>query len=363
MRRERINVKGREMKPDTHVQHILEDATHGRPITKAEAVQLLHLPENSLEASLLRATANIVSRRRFANSGLLLGQIGVDMAPCEGDCAFCFFAKSHTSVQAALLPTEEIVARCERFARGGAQGVFLMTMHRFGFEWFRDLCSELRRLIPAQLEILANVGDVTASQLQEFRAAGVTGAYHVCRIREGIDSCMTPAARRTTIERILEAGLEWYNMCEPLGPEHTPEELAEQIWLGVDLPCTQHGVMQRFPVPGSSLYHYGQVSLPRLGQVAAVVALATIGRENVKSIAVNVSNLVGLFSGANAFFPEAGEPDEQTIQAEAAQTKEGFTTALWRQSNEITTADCRAMMTAAGFSHLMGTDGKPRMLL
>jgi biotin synthase len=351
------------MKTDTNVQRILEDATHGRPITKAEAILLLHLPENSLEASLLRTTANAVSRRRFANSGLLLGQIGVNMAPCEGDCAFCFFAKSHTSVQAAVLPTEEIVARCERFARGGAQGVFLMTMHHFGFEWFRNLCAELRRLIPAQLEILANVGDITISQLRELRTAGVTGAYHVCRIREGIDSCMTPADRRKTIERILEAGLAWYNMCEPLGPEHTPEELAEQIWLGVDLPCTQHGVMQRFPVPGSPLYRHGQVSLPRLGQVAAVVALATIGQENVKSIAVNVSNLVGLFSGANAFFPEAGEPDEQTIQAEAAQAKAGFTTALWRQSNEITTADCRAMMTAAGFSHLLGTDGKQKIPL
>jgi len=347
------------MKLDLNLARILRDAQDGKPISKAEAEILLALPENSLEASVLRATANAISRERFANSGLLLGQIGVDMAPCEGDCAFCFFAKSHTPVQAALLPTEEIVARCERFARGGAQGVFLMTMHRFGFEWFRDLCAELRRLIPAQLEILANVGDVTASQLQEFRAAGVTGAYHVCRIREGVDSCMTPAGRRTTIERILEAGLSWYNMCEPLGPEHTPQELVEQMWLGVDLPCTQHGVMQRFPVPGSPLYHHGQVSLSRLGQVAAVVALATIGRENVKSIAVNVSNLVGLFSGANAVFPEAGEPDEQPIQTEAVQSKEGFTTALWRQSNEITTADCRAMMMAAGFSHLMGTDGRP----
>ncbi len=72
---------------------------------------------------------------------------------------------------------------------------------------------------PRKLEILANVGDVTASQLQEFRAAGVTvtGAYHVCRIREGVDSCMTPADRRKTIERILEAGLSWYNMCEAAG--------------------------------------------------------------------------------------------------------------------------------------------------
>ena len=83
------------MKPDANVQRILEDATHGRPITKAEAVQLLHLPENSLEASLLRSTANVVSRRRFANSGLLLGQIGVNMAPC-GETAPFVSLPSHT---------------------------------------------------------------------------------------------------------------------------------------------------------------------------------------------------------------------------------------------------------------------------
>ncbi|HNR99684.1 MAG TPA: hypothetical protein PKX48_06315 [Planctomycetota bacterium] len=336
---------------------LLKDALEGRPIEKAEAAFLLALPEDSLEAALLRAAATTINRRRFGNGGLLLGQIGVDMAPCEGDCAFCFFAKSHTTVQPALLSVEEIAARCERFARGGARGVFLMTMHRFGFEWFRDLCAELRARIPPQLEILANVGDVAASQLREFKAAGVAGAYHVCRLREGLDSCMNPAARRATIERIIDAGLAWYNLCEPVGPEHTPAELAEQLWLGVDLPCVQHGAMQRFPVPGSPLYRHGQVSLPRLGQIVAVAALATMGKEHVKSIAVNVSNLVGLFSGANAFFPEGGEPEGRP--EESASPKEGFTTALWRQSSEITTADCREMLAAAGFSHLMDTAGRP----
>ena len=354
------------MNTNGEVERILKDAANGRPITKAEAVTLLGLPENSFGAALLRSTATAVNRRRFANSGLLLGQIGVDMAPCDGDCAFCFFAKSHTTIQASILPTDAIAARCERFASGGAQGVFLMTMHRFGFDWFRDLCAELRRRIPPQLEIMANVGDISVAQLDELRAVGVTGAYHVCRLREGVDSRMTPAARRATIERILQAGLSWYTMCEPLGPEHTPAEVADQMWLGVDLPCTQHGVMQRFAVPGSPLCHYGQVSLSRLGQVAAVVTLATLGSKTVRSIAVNVSNLVGLFSGANAFFPEAGEPVEQETkdaQADATLGSDGFTTALWRQSNEITTADCRAMMLAAGFSHLMGTDGSPSVPL
>jgi biotin synthase len=340
------------------LNEVLEEARNGRPITKEEAEFLLSFSENSLEAVLTRAVANIVSRRRFNNSALLLGQIGVDMSPCDGDCSFCFFAKSHTTIQASVLSAGEIIARCERFAAGGAQGVFLMTMHRFGFEWFRDLCVELRKSIPEHLEILANVGDISLDQLKELKDVGITGAYHVCRLREGVDSCMDPASRRATIQRIIEAGLAWYNLCEPIGPEHTPQELAEQIWLGVELPCHQHGAMQRFPVPGSPLYEKGQISISRLGQIVAVIALATSNKKEMTSIAVNVSNIVGLFSGANAFFPEAGEPEAYET-AQDGQAKEGFTTALWRQSNEITTADCREMLSAAGFSNLMDTHGKP----
>ncbi len=334
------------MRANDWIEGILKEAGEGRPIARAEAETLLALSPDSLEAARLCAAANVVSRRRFNNRGLLLGQIGVDMAPCDGDCAFCFFAKSHTRIEPALLPTEEIVHRCERFAAGGASGVFLMTMHRFGFEWFRDLCAELRQRIPASLEILANVGDIPLGQMRELRDAGVAGAYHVCRLREGTDSCMTPASRIATIDRIIESGLDWYTLCEPVGPEHAPSELAEQIWMGVERPCRQHGAMQRFPVPGSPLYAKGQISVQRLNQIAAVVALATRNKPEVKSIAVNVTNLAGLFCGANAFFPEAGEPENQP-QAEAAA---GFTTALWRQSAEITTADCRVLFAAAGFS-------------
>jgi biotin synthase len=351
------------MKPDPKVEGILREAADGRPITRAEAETLLSFAENSLEAALLRDTANRVSRQRFANRGLLLGQIGVDMAPCGGDCAFCFFAESHTTIQPSTLPTEEVIARSHRFAAGGASGVFLMTMHRFGFDWFRDLCATLRRSIPAHLEILANVGDASLSQMKELRAVGVSGAYHVCRLKEGTDSCMEPAGRRATIENIIESGLDWYNLCEPIGPEHTPRELVDQMWLGVDWPCRQHGAMQRFPVTGSRLGRHGLVSLSRLGQIVAVIALATAAKKETTSIAVNVSNIVGLFSGANAFFPEAGEPETRPCPAEGGPAQEGFTTALWRQSSEITTADCRHMLRAAGFSGLMDTRGEPSMEL
>ena len=339
---------------DSKIFQILKDAESGRAITKQEAIMLLSMSENSLEASVLRSVANTISRQRFNNNALLLGQIGVDMAPCDGDCGFCFFAKSHTKIEPFVLSSQEIIDRCNKFALGGAQGTFLMTMHRFGFDWFLELVTEIRKNVPKDFEILANVGDIGIEKIKLLKDVGVTGAYHVCRIKEGIDTCMQPKARIATIERLLEVGLDWYNMCEPIGTEHTPKELAEQIWTGVDYPATQHGAMQRFPVPGSPLFDKGQISLSRLGQIVSVITLATIGQKQLKSIAVNVSNLVGIFSGANAFFPEAGEPE---IQNDV--NKDGFTTALWRQSNEITTLDCRNMLTAAGFSNLINTKGEP----
>ena len=346
------------------VDGILKEALEGRSITKAEAEFLLSFSESSLEASLTRSAANIVSRKRFQNSALLLGQIGVSMAPCEGDCSFCAHAKSHTTIEPLTLSVDEVTTRCEGFARGGAQGVLLMTMHQFDFDWFLDLCSTLRKSISPSLEILANVGDISLDQLRALRYAGVSGAYHVCRLREGTDTHITPKRRRETIEWILEAGMAWYNSCDPIGPEHTPHELAEQIWLGVELPCRQHAAMRRFPVPGSPLYQNGQITLVRLAQIVAVIALATSQQENMTSIAVHEPNIIGLMSGANAFYPEAGEPAGQNnIDNASEQAHKGFTSALWRQKSEATTADCREMLAAAGFAQLIVTPGEAPVIL
>jgi biotin synthase len=145
---------------------------------------------------------------------------------------------------------------------------------------------------------------------------------------------------------MLEAGIDWYNLCEPIGPEHSPEELAEQIWLGVEMPCIQHGALQRFPVPGSPLYSKGMISLQKLGQIVAVIVLATLNKKELKYISAMLSSFVGLFSGANVIYSETGEPLEiETNNSSGA----GFSSAQWRQSNEITTLDCRNMLAAAGF--------------
>lgn len=339
---------------DERIRDILDATLAGRAPNRDECRHLLAFDPQSMEAGVLRAAANAISRRRFDNTGFLLGQIGVHMAPCDGGCAFCAFAKPHTTIRESTLSIEESIQRAEAFSRGGAAGIFIMTMHRFGFDWFLNYVSQMRKHIPAETQLLANVGDMSVDQMNSLRSAGMTGAYHVVRLGEGRDTRLTPAQRLATIERLRAAGLDWYNSCEPMGPEHTPEEIVEQIFMGLDLGPCQHAVMRRFPVPGSPLFRHGRLPLARQAQVVAVVALATLETPTVRSIAVHESNVLGLMSGANALYPEAGEPtDASDVADDAAQDKEGFSSALWRRSQEITTADCRTMLAEAGFDSVM----------
>lgn len=341
---------------DARFRDILDAALAGGAPSRNDCRHLLSFDARSLEAGVLRATADAISRRRFGNTGLMLGQIGVHMAPCDGGCAFCAFAKPHTTIRESTLSMEESIQRANAFSRGGVAGIFIMTMHRFGFDWFLDYVSQMRRHIPAETQLLANVGDMSVEQMGSLKAAGMTGAYHVVRLGEGRDTHLTAAQRLRTIERIRAVGLDWYNSCEPIGPEHAPEEIVDQIFMGLELGPCQHAVMRRFPVPGSPLFHHGRLPLARLAQVVAVVALATLETPTVRSIAVHESNVLGLTSGANALYPEAGEPPEIPEAGEDdSASKEGFSSALWRRSQEITTADCRMMLMETGFDAVVVT--------
>ena len=71
---------------------IVFQAQEGTAPTKEECAFLLDLPDASFEAGILKAAADAISRAKFADRGILLGQIGVEIAPCPGGCKFCSFA-------------------------------------------------------------------------------------------------------------------------------------------------------------------------------------------------------------------------------------------------------------------------------
>lgn len=103
-----------------------------------------------------------------------------------------------------------------------------------------------------------------------------------------------------------QAGLDFYYCYEPIGPEHTPEEMVEQIFLGVEYVCFQHGAMHRVFIPSSPLAKYGQISELRLAQITFIVALTSLHYPMLRSIGVHEPNLLGITADANAIYAETG---------------------------------------------------------
>lgn len=79
------------MQLDRTTERIIDNALAGKAPDRKDCVHLLDLQPTSLDASVVRSAADWVSRQRFNNKGILLGQIGIDASPCPGDCQFCTF--------------------------------------------------------------------------------------------------------------------------------------------------------------------------------------------------------------------------------------------------------------------------------
>jgi biotin synthase len=58
-----------------------------------------------------------------------------------------------------------------------------------------------------------------------MQKAGIDGVYHVCRLGEGAYTKLDPKPRIATMENAKRAGLELLDCLEPIGPEHTANEL------------------------------------------------------------------------------------------------------------------------------------------
>jgi len=338
------------VKVDDAISAILERAQEGVPPSKNDCRKMLECRHTSAEAALIRGVASAISRQRFGNEAIILGQIGIEIDACPGQCKFCSFGEEHTYFEPSMMSVDEIVASAKNFTHAGdLYALFIMTMHKFGFERLLDVVHRIREIMQVKPQIVVNIGDFDRTQADELRKAGVNGAYHVCRLREGRDTALDPEQRKRTIKIIRDAGLDWYYCCEPIGPEHSSEELVEQLFLGIQNGCFQHAAMRRVYIPTSPLAEFGQITELRLAQVTAVVALASLGCQDTKNIAVHEPNLIGLTSGANVVYAETGANPRDTEEETSG-----------HRGRDIRA--CKAMLYEAGFDDLLVAPNEHRSI-
>ncbi len=285
------------------IADILRRGAGGEGLEHGQAVELLSLPLRSREVAALMQTAEELSHSRFGDKAENHFHIGVNAAPCPLNCLFCSLTKRAGIFKEAVEFPDEQVLEWARYGESlGADALNVMTTGDFSFERLLEIGRLLKRNVSVPL--VANTRDIDHAEGEALLEAGFVGAYHAVRLGEGRVTPLDPKRRVETIRVLRDVGLKWMNCVEPVGPEHSAEEIADLMLLAREYGATFSGVMRRINFPGSPMERYGMITEREMARMVAVsrLVMGTVSRAHC----THEPNAISLAAGANLFFPEVG---------------------------------------------------------
>ncbi len=302
-------------------------------LTRADAVELLKISNQSDDFYRLISIANALSRKEYGNKGYIFAQIGLNAEPCSGGCRFCSLAKDNFSVEYPYrLTVDEAVKAGLDICSRDISDLFLMTTADYPFEHLINIGAKLRKSVGNSIRLVANIGDFTFEQATQLKQAGFNAAYHIHRLNEGMDTDISPDRRIDTLNNIHKAGLELYYCVEPIGPEHSYESLADEMLRAREYGVNVMAAMRRIPVPGTAMKKRGTISLLELTKIVAVTRLVTRPK---RSMNVHEPTEMALLAGVNQLYAEYGANPRDTL----AQTNKGRGFSIQRVKCMLENAD------------------------
>jgi biotin synthase len=285
------------------VAEILEKGGDFGGISREEALALMRLDLHSRETYALMQTANRMSRRQFRSKGEKHFHIGLNVEPCAMDCAFCSLTRRAGIFKEKIEFSEETVTGWARQGEAeGADALNLMTTGGYPFHRLLDAGRLLKATTAVPL--VANTRDISHREGEELLAAGFVGFYHAVRLGEGRVTPFHPERRLQTIQVLCDVGLRWMNCIEPVGPEHSPEEIVDLMLLARRHAATYSGVMRRINFPGSPMERHGMICELEMARMVAVSRL--VMGDVPRAHCTHEPNAASLWAGANLVFPEVG---------------------------------------------------------
>ena len=208
-------------------------------------IKLLELDPTSEEVAYLRKCANKVAHTASKSRCGIAGAIGVDMCSCDMNCKFCSFGTEWGLVKDEVIYTkEEVIEMARAYVEAGVTTLTLRSTEFYDLATLTEWLHDIRAAVPGNYMINLNVGEMTPAMAEAAYQAGATSAYHVNRMREGIDTPFDPELREQTIRAIADSPLRWGTCIEPIGCEHTNEELADKILYNMSLHPYGEGVFR-----------------------------------------------------------------------------------------------------------------------
>lgn len=294
---------------------------HGK-FTKGELMAMLAYAPESSESYRIMAEASRISRELTGDKAEVHAQFALNLEPCVCNCLFCSFAETNGIFQQKnQISPEEAVFSARQLEEEGANAIFMMTTAQYPFGKFLEMARQVRSSLKHETTLIANVGDQPLTNAVRMKDAGFDGVYHALRLREGMDTAIPPEKRRESIRNFQEAGLKVGTCVEPVGPEHSNEEIAGLILYTASFNPAFSGAARRISIPGTTLAGKGMISELRMAQIVAVTRLAV--PRTVLGNCTHEPCTVGAAAGANLFWAEMGANPRDT--KEKTETGRGHT--------------------------------------
>ncbi len=301
-----------------NIHDLLRKTQNGEHLSRDELVHLLSMAPDCSDSYLVMAEANRISKELTDNKAEVHAQLAFNLAPCHCNCLFCSFAqKNNIFSKETRLTAEAAIAYARQFEKDGANAIYVMTTAQYPFELFLEISREIRRQLKPATVLIANVGDQSLANARKIMDAGYAGVYHALRLCEGIDTSLSPEIRKQSIQNFQEAGLKVGTCVEPVGPEHTPLELADMICFTASFNPSYSGAGRRIPIPGTEIFEQGTISEFRMAQIVAITRLGM--PRTVLGNCTHEPCTLGGFAGANLFWAEVGANPRDTKE----KTEEG----------------------------------------
>ena len=318
------------------IDQAVDKCLSGHALSVNEIAALLDIPIGSQADEYMQKEARRVSSEITGDQGYLWCAVGMDYAPCSMNCEFCSFGEKWGLIDTSRHVTEdEIIDHATHYAEGGAAYIILRTTEFYDYETLLAYVPEIRRRVPGNYKIVLNTGELDPITAQRFADSGVYGVYHACRLREGNATPFDPDERVCTMRNVASSDLSLISLVEPVGEEHTNQELAEAFSRIVSCGAVISGVIARFPVEGTPLGDKPMISEDKVAHIVAVFRLS--GGRNVRDICTHPATQKIVSAGANVIVVEAG----------AIPRDSDFSEKEW---SGINMAKARNLLTACGYS-------------
>jgi len=322
------------------IRDIIKKSLDAGDLTAEETAALFRVPLFTDESALILSASRKKSEKASHGSAEVHAQVGLNIAPCRENCAFCSFAASNKVFRDCVeLSVDEAVLRAQQFERDGANAVYLMVTGDYPFDKFIEISQEVRKKLRSETTLVANLGDFTERQARRLKDAGFSGIYHAVRLGEGTDTSIPVETRLQTFKNAAEAGLLLGTCVEPVGTEHTIRELVEKTIITREANPVYSGAARRISLPGTAMASYGMVSEARMAHILAVVRLA-LGY-STQGNCTHEPNVMGAVAGANLLWAETGS-NPRDVEKDT-ERKRG-----------MAVKDCAAIFTEAEWKVLSG---------